>query len=179
MKKNKKFLRLLICSRIFLTLVAGKREIVFVSLHSPTSLPYSLDYIGPAIDLGVRDLNHLYDPHYHFKVDSMNKSYARSCLDIEKEALPFLAGYFWKKGRSDDALVVVAPGKFSVIDQPILQSPDVPSGEVEMLNCFNGLRSEKKRCVCLDNRAKRALSLSTKGLRQADYCLENPRYDEV
>lgn len=91
-------------------------NLIFVSMHSYTSLPYSLDYVGPAIDIGIRDANSRFHPNINFTQVSWNKTNLRTCGDVQTEVVPFVSNFcLGKSGKRSiyDVVVILAPGKNS------------------------------------------------------------------
>ena len=88
-------------------------EIKFLSIHSTTSLPYSLDYVGSAIDFAMVEVKAKY-PNYTFSLVTFDAKSAEdmTCPDIEKDALVFAAESLFVGGfkENETLTAILAPG---------------------------------------------------------------------
>ena len=92
-------------------------EIRFLSIHSLTSTPYSLDYVGPAIDLAMEEVKAKYS-NYSFSLMTFDSAAAKdfTCPDVEKDVLPFVTKtvFLHKTKDQNVATAILAPGMQTV-----------------------------------------------------------------
>ena len=87
-----------------------QKNVTILSIQAASGVSSSLQIIGPAIDLGLKEINEMYAPDYRFHLVDMNNSNTKSCTDVERDGLPFGSKYFWKSRSALEAIVLLAPG---------------------------------------------------------------------
>ncbi|XP_055329460.1 atrial natriuretic peptide receptor 1-like [Paramacrobiotus metropolitanus] len=88
------YFSLLLYNSVVNLLAADDNHVVFLSIHSYSTLIHSLGYVGPAIDMGLLYARNTYT-NLNFSLVTFMKPSVKLCTTVQAEALPLVADYYY------------------------------------------------------------------------------------